>query len=57
MKKVDVNGESADPLWEHVKKEKPGLVGMKRMYGLSHFHSPSPADPRAYLVSGTLKSF
>ena len=32
MKKVDVNGDSADPLWEHVKKEKPGLAGMKRVY-------------------------
>jgi len=31
MKKVDVNGDSADPLWEHVKKEKPGLAGMKRV--------------------------
>jgi len=31
MKKVDVNGDSADPLWEHVKKQKPGLVGMKRI--------------------------
>ncbi|KAF8251077.1 GSHPx-domain-containing protein [Wilcoxina mikolae CBS 423.85] len=31
MKKVDVNGDAAEPLWEHVKKEKPGLAGMKRV--------------------------
>jgi glutathione peroxidase len=31
MKKVDVNGEHADPLWEHIKTEKPGLMGMKRV--------------------------
>jgi glutathione peroxidase-family protein len=31
MKKVDVNGDKADPLWEHVKKERPGLAGMKRV--------------------------
>ncbi|KAA8902579.1 glutathione peroxidase-like protein [Sphaerosporella brunnea] len=31
MKKVDVNGAAADPLWEHIKAEKPGLMGMKRI--------------------------
>lgn len=31
MKKVDVNGDNADPLWEHLKKEKPGVMGMQRM--------------------------
>ncbi|KAI5853992.1 thioredoxin-like protein [Tricharina praecox] len=31
MKKVDVNGEAADPLWEHIKNEKPGMLGMKRV--------------------------
>ncbi len=25
--KVDVNGDSADPLFNHLKKEKPGLLG------------------------------
>ncbi|KAI5820223.1 glutathione peroxidase [Pyronema omphalodes] len=31
MKKVEVNGDKADPLWEFVKKERPGLAGMKRV--------------------------
>lgn len=31
MKKVDVNGDKADPLWEHIKSEKPGTLGMKRV--------------------------
>ena len=29
--KVDVNGDGADPLWTWLKKEKPGLLGMKRV--------------------------
>lgn len=32
MSKVDVNGDKADPLWDYIKKEKPGLMGMKRVY-------------------------
>ena len=27
MKKVEVNGDGADPLFRHLKKEKPGLLG------------------------------
>lgn len=27
MGKVEVNGEGADPLYKHLKKEKPGLLG------------------------------
>lgn len=27
MAKVDVNGDGADPLYKHLKKEKPGLLG------------------------------
>jgi glutathione peroxidase len=27
MKKVEVNGGGADPLYQHLKKEKPGLLG------------------------------
>lgn len=27
MAKVEVNGDGADPLWKHLKKEKPGLLG------------------------------
>ncbi|KAK8151259.1 glutathione peroxidase-like protein [Phyllosticta citrichinensis] len=29
--KVDVNGDKADPLWEWLKKEYPGLMGLKRV--------------------------
>jgi len=29
--KVDVNGDKAEPVWEWMKKEKPGLMGMKRI--------------------------
>ena len=29
--KVDVNGNNADPLWEWLKKEKSGLLGMQRV--------------------------
>lgn len=29
MKKVDVNGDNADPLWEWLKSEKKGLLGFK----------------------------
>jgi glutathione peroxidase len=29
--KVDVNGDKASPLWEWLKAEKPGLLGMKRV--------------------------
>ena len=31
MGKTDVNGDKADPLFEWMKKEKPGLMGMKRV--------------------------
>jgi len=29
--KVDVNGDAADPVWEWMKAEKPGLMGLKRI--------------------------
>jgi peroxiredoxin len=29
--KVDVNGDKAEPLWEWMKAEKPGLMGLKRI--------------------------
>jgi peroxiredoxin len=29
--KTEVNGDNADPLWDHIKKEKPGLMGLKRV--------------------------
>jgi glutathione peroxidase len=29
LAKVDVNGDAADPLFEHLKSEKPGLMGTK----------------------------
>ena len=29
--KVDVNGDHAEPVWEWMKKEKPGLMGLKRI--------------------------
>lgn len=29
--KTDVNGNDAEPVWEWMKKEKPGLMGMKRV--------------------------
>jgi glutathione peroxidase len=29
MAKVEVNGDGADPLWKHLKKEKPGLMGLQ----------------------------
>ncbi|KKY25577.1 putative glutathione peroxidase [Diplodia seriata] len=29
--KVDVNGDAADPVWEWMKTEKPGLMGLKRI--------------------------
>ena len=28
-KKVDVNGESADPLWQHLKQQQSGLLGSR----------------------------
>ncbi|KAK3494085.1 thioredoxin-like protein [Neurospora crassa] len=31
MKKVEVNGDNADPLYEWMKNEKPGLMGLKRI--------------------------
>jgi len=31
LKKIDVNGDKADPVWEWLKKEQPGLLGMKRI--------------------------
>lgn len=29
--KIDVNGEKAEPLWEWLKSERPGLMGFKRV--------------------------
>jgi glutathione peroxidase-family protein len=40
MKKIDVNGDRADPLYEYLKSTKPGMMGMKRMYVFST--SPRP---------------
>lgn len=31
MSKIEVNGDSAAPLFEWLKNEKPGLLGMKRV--------------------------
>lgn len=31
MGKVDVNGDSADPLFEWLKNEQPGIMGLKRV--------------------------
>ena len=31
LKKVEVNGDKAEPLWEWMKGEKPGLMGLKRV--------------------------
>jgi glutathione peroxidase len=31
MAKIEVNGETADPLYKHLKAEKPGLLGSKRI--------------------------
>lgn len=31
MGKIDVNGDKADPLFDWLKSEKPGLLGMKRV--------------------------
>jgi len=29
--KTEVNGNSAEPVWEWMKNEKPGLMGLKRI--------------------------
>lgn len=29
MAKIEVNGDGADPLYKHLKKEKPGLMGLQ----------------------------
>ncbi len=31
MAKIDVNGDAADPLFKHLKAEKPGLLGTQRI--------------------------
>jgi glutathione peroxidase-family protein len=31
MGKIEVNGDQADPLYDWLKKEKPGLLGLKRI--------------------------
>ena len=31
LQKVEVNGDKAAPVWEWMKKERPGLMGMKRI--------------------------
>jgi glutathione peroxidase len=31
MQKIDVNGDKANPLYEWLKAEKPGLMGLKRI--------------------------
>lgn len=40
LKRVEVNGANAEPLYEYLKSEKPGLMGMKRM-----FVPPPPSFP------------
>ncbi|QJB68118.1 glutathione peroxidase [Parasphingorhabdus halotolerans] len=37
MAKVDVNGKSADPLWNYLKKEKTGLLGSKIKWNFTKF--------------------
>lgn len=31
MGKVEVNGDKVEPVWDWMKKEQPGLMGMKRV--------------------------
>ncbi|KXN72004.1 glutathione peroxidase [Conidiobolus coronatus NRRL 28638] len=31
MKKIEVNGDNAEPFWEFLKKEKAGIMGLKRI--------------------------
>lgn len=31
LKKTEVNGDSAEPVWEWMKGEKPGVMGLKRV--------------------------
>lgn len=31
LKKTEVNGDKAEPVWEWLKSEQPGLLGMKRI--------------------------
>lgn len=31
MKKIQVNGDNADPMYEWLKTTKPGILGMKRI--------------------------
>ena len=31
LKKTDVNGDKAEPVFEWMKKERPGLLGLKRI--------------------------
>jgi glutathione peroxidase-family protein len=31
LKKTDVNGDKAEPVWEWMKAEKPGVMGLKRI--------------------------
>ena len=31
MQKIEVNGDNADPLYEWLKKEKPGIMGLQRV--------------------------
>lgn len=31
MGKTDVNGDKAEPVWEWMKAEKPGIMGLKRI--------------------------
>ncbi|KAI4140412.1 MAG: hypothetical protein LQ340_007874 [Diploschistes diacapsis] len=31
LRKVEVNGDGADPLWEWLKAQRPGLLGLRRV--------------------------
>jgi len=44
MKKVDVNGEAADPLWKYLKAQKGGFLGFD---GMCVYRAVSPIHPYA----------
>ncbi|MGB5724749.1 MAG: glutathione peroxidase [Parasphingorhabdus sp.] len=37
MKKIDVNGDDADPLWKYLKSEKSGLLGSRIKWNFTKF--------------------
>ena len=37
MGKIDVNGKDADPLWEHLREEKGGLLGSRIKWNFTKF--------------------